>query len=192
MTIAVFTRGQWTNVNFDFGRSGYWHASNSLTDANQGTPTLNRLYYTPFFTVKPEVVTEIAGRVMTAGTSGAIRRYGIYRANSNFLPGDLLAEETVSTETTGMKTFAIGPVTVNGLYFVGAVNQVANSGWTNGVWTRNIIEYENGAAPSNLQQDPYGSQSYTDSVTGVLPDNPSVTINISATRQLHRLSVRYQ
>ena len=69
-------------------------------------------------------IDQLACEVTTAGAAGAEVYVGLYDSLSSGLPGDLVANGTVTADTTGVKTITLDPTVAltKGRYWVGAVS----------------------------------------------------------------------
>jgi hypothetical protein len=171
-----------------FPTSGAWQKTPFLTgQQNTELSNADRLHFTPFVAVGKQTITDIAGQVVT-GAAGAVIRYGIFLPNANLEPGVLLAQATVDASSAGFKVASIGPVDVEGLYFIGAAPQGSNVIYAAATWTLNPIGYETATPPISINT--LGTTSHA-TESGVFASNPILTIDLVARRRLHVVVVRY-
>jgi hypothetical protein len=190
----VYNDGDWQAIAerrhlLVFSVSGVWNSSPYLgnTLGNTSLANADRAHYTPFLATKKQTITDVSGNVNGAG--GTTIRYGIYASNANNEPGELLAQATVDASTLGQKTTAIGPVEVEGLFWVAGVPQGTNVVYAAGNWSiNNPIGYETGATPSN---DIVGPLYHTLGVSSAMVSNPTLVTESGTLVRFHRVKVRY-
>jgi hypothetical protein len=121
----------------------------------------------PVFINKTVTADRISLNVSGAGTAGAVLRMGIYNSDANYQPSTLLLDAgTVAANAIGVKEITINQVLTPGVYWIGAVGQVANVG--------NCTAYSSSAYTGMLSMTSYLTQTFTGyqmgpSITGALP-----------------------
>lgn len=143
----------------------FWMEAPGVGNRGTATPTLNELKVSPWWVPEAATWDRVGHENKTAGGAGSVMRIGIYRDNGSGYPSTLYWESpsTLDSTATGMLTHTVSLAIPAGLYWVGAVAQVAAPGW----------EMMSNFNPSVNTQDPaVGSASagYSHSnVTGALP-----------------------
>jgi hypothetical protein len=170
-----------------FSVSGVWNPSPYLGAlGNTSLANSDRVHYTPHFATKKQTITDVMGHVGVAGV-GATIRYGIYTADANFEPATLLAQATVDASTTGVKTTSIGPVDVEGLFFVAGVPQGSNVTYSAGAWTLLSLGYET----TSVENAIVGPLYHTTGVSGSMSSNPILVTEAGNLVRFHRIKVKY-
>lgn len=106
---------------------GTWAYTGALDQINtNATPTLNRLYATPFDVGSAKVTFSAIGVVVATGLATAVIRLGIY-VDTAGQPGALVGDYgTIDASTNNYKTITIpGGVALAGRVWLAAVGQVA-------------------------------------------------------------------
>lgn len=173
-------------------RSGIWQASTFTNNQGSFTPGANRVHYTPYVATGQWSIDAIAMQVTSGGAAGAVFRLGIYLADQNFLPGQLLVDGTVDSTTNGVKVLTFTPVIVNGPFFVAGVCQVNTCTIAAWQWDKQYWYYDDGASTptGGIKYD--GVTFYTDSITGALASNPSITQDLTMRLRLPGAMVRFR
>jgi hypothetical protein len=110
---------------------GNWMEAPGVGNRGTATPTLNELRVSPWFVPEAATWDRVGHENKTAGGAGSIMRIGIYRDNGSGYPSTLYWESpsTLDSTATGMLTHTVSLTIPAGLYWVGAVAQVAAPGW---------------------------------------------------------------
>lgn len=172
---------------------GYWDYSPYLDAPGNFSAFTNRVHYTPHLATRRATIDAVSTRVTGAAGAGGILRLGIYLPNSSFLPGKLLAQTTIDSTSTGMKAASIGPVEVEGFFWIAAVPQVATGSFWASFWAYNPISFDNNAVwlGAISGTGDLGSTNYS-TASGLLADDPTMVIDLTPRRRIHTVTVRYQ
>jgi hypothetical protein len=110
----------------DYFRSGHFYTGVFHGATTSVNPVLTRLYARPFWVPVPSAFDRIAVNVSTAATaaSGGVVRMGVYSTTAG-MPGALLAEGSLSSESTGSKEVTISLTLDPGIYWVAMASQVS-------------------------------------------------------------------
>jgi hypothetical protein len=159
-----------------------WHGPPHMgTPAGTAFPILSRAYYTPFMFPTSVTISAVAFNVTSAGNTGNVFRYGIFTM-ANGVPTTILDQGTAASDSTGIKTVALGsPITVSGPIFIALVAQgtsTPGSTWMSAIQGGIMPTADNGASWGNTNIS--GWSMYTDSITGAFSSSPSVTIESNA------------
>lgn len=165
-------------------KSGNWFGPYEAPGTSSYAGTLNRLDLVSMYISQSISVNRIACMVSTGGAAGAVVRLGIFNAKPDGMPGTLLLDAgTVVATSTGVKEITISEALSPGLYYLGAVPQVAVStlraystpansaarfGWD---WDQGYFEGSVGNAINFLS---------VSSVSGALADLSSASFTYSA------------
>ena len=100
--------------------------------ANLAFPTVNRLYYDPWFLSEEQTITAVGLDMSAAGTASNVLRIGIFDDNGSHAPGTLLAQSTVAGDGIAMLTWTLGtPQAVGpGIFWIAVGPQGSGSGGT--------------------------------------------------------------
>lgn len=110
-------------------QAGQWYAAPGVLSVGTGTLTAGVLRDVQFHVPVRTRFLGIGIEVTTAGTAGALLRFGIYRSLGNARPGALfLSAGTVAATSLGFKSVTIDTWMPRGLYHLAVVPEVANVG----------------------------------------------------------------
>jgi hypothetical protein len=93
-------------------RPGYWHQAadvhNGATITTGAPVAADYAWFAPFFVDQTVDVTAVGFNITTAGDATNQARLGLY-SYSDGVPGTVLQQTTIATDTTGMKTWTLSP-----------------------------------------------------------------------------------
>lgn len=148
-------------------------------------PGLNGIGFSPVW-LPAGVIDRLGIWITAAAGAGGVARIGIWRPDSNGLPGALIgATGTIDITGTGFKEATVSIAIPGGLVFLGAVMQVSAGSW---VYHQQLNMHMLSETPATVNAQ-FG---YSNSgVTGALPD-PAVIDGIhSGAGSVPRIWVRY-
>lgn len=88
-----------------------------LISQSTATVSANQIRYAPFVVYTPIVADQIVCEVTTQGAASTTARLGIYKANLDLQPTDLVLDAgTVAVDSTGVKTISISQALAPGNY----------------------------------------------------------------------------
>jgi hypothetical protein len=84
------------------------------------------MYYGPWFVESPITIDQIACEITSAAAAGKLLRIGLYRANVDWQPTDLLIDSgNIAADSPGVKTYAVSLVLPPGRYLGAMVSDGA-------------------------------------------------------------------
>lgn len=166
--------GQALGITMRTGANRYYGSPFGLL--NNGAITAGTLFYVPLWVPRPITISELYMNVSSAGGAGSVLRAGVYASDA--LTGDpltLLAEAatTLSGVTTGGKQFSITLGLFEGLYWLAAAAQVANT-------TVYVQDYLGGQMPVATGANLVGRGFSQSGVTAALPATATPVVNDSS------------
>lgn len=107
---------------------GNWFGPYEAPGSGSYGGTLNRLDLVPIWIAQSTPIDAIAAFVATAAGAGGVVRLGVFNSKSDGMPGTVRFDSgTVATTSTGVKSITISQTLPAGLYYLGAVPQVATA-----------------------------------------------------------------
>jgi len=186
-----------SSLTFINRSGGYWHVSPYM-DNTSTTATLvveNRMHFLPHIAVGKRYINAVAINCVTQAGAGGVMRLGIYAPTTDFQPGELLWQDTVSVTTTGIKQATVPDIEVEGYYIVAAAMQGSATvgNYLTSVLTNYPVSFDNAATWSFAwtgQSAGLGPTNFA-TASGAFISNPSVTVSLGVLRRITTTAVRY-
>ncbi len=165
---------------------GMWQYSSFLRNpSSTAWPTINRLYWCPFFFPTPVTISALGVNVSSAGTAGNVVRLGLWSPSAVDAPGAVIEEGTVAGDSTGNKTLTLSSARkVQGLIWVACGPQGSTSGGSSllgeGV-SIGLLRPTDSDVSSSWGGQYQNCQLYT-TASSTVGDNPTVVLDSSFVR----------